>query len=676
MIDSRSVGEHDGRSEPESDVCLADPEEQQPSLPPFILQQADGLHVVLPELESRAHFRTFVSEVFESGKRFADLDYACLHHLLYVGGEEETDRLAERLKQSGKRPVLRLAGDIVPFPQVRRRFYRSVKVIDGGRAAEYVFEPVTVNRVVEQPVYGERSPDGTAPVVDVFRKTVAERVELDFDEFVAAMWNIHVRFGIDAAVVRAALASETSESLVIARRLSQVEGRDACVEELTSLHRDDTPKMLSDGRIDLHQFENRFPQVAKNTRLIRKIPCVPGKPGWDIAGNALLPKTPVDIDITRRTGVGVRVDCTEEGEFIVTEAGGFLHINPANNAFSVTDKIINYQGVSLRTTGNLILSGDEYEEHGEVQELARVEGKNMTFMADVFGDIVSHGGVVALKGNLVSGSVNNPHGEITVAGSASRATIVAIDGSITVGYAEGCLIVGKRVRIGRAVLCDIVADELTVEAAEGSALAARKVHVGVTKAWHDTETIISLQVPDLFAYSEHLDDLKRSIAQYQQAVEVKRSEVESIASQQELKTYSLLAAKLRAGELTMNQQQEANWQKLLSRVTPLLQQLKARNDELSALRGAVQNLSDRIAGITRRSREMSENIGCSIGAIGGETVIRTLKASFDAPPLHTLQHRELRALLRESNADSGMLYCGCDGNFEWSFSGKGSAVTS
>lgn len=123
----------------------------------------------MPELESRTSFREFVSAIFESGKRFVAIDYACLHHLLYVGGKEETDRLAERLKQSGKPPVLRPAGGIVLFPQERRRFYRSVKVIDGGRTAEYVFEPVTVNRVVEEPVYGECSPDSTAPVAGLFR---------------------------------------------------------------------------------------------------------------------------------------------------------------------------------------------------------------------------------------------------------------------------------------------------------------------------------------------------------------------------------------------------------------------------------------------------------------------------------------------------------------------------
>ncbi|HEY0843817.1 MAG TPA: flagellar assembly protein A [Noviherbaspirillum sp.] len=673
MMDARAANTHEDRTELTSDVGLADPEEDQQSLPPFIQRGAGGIHVVLPELESRALFHQFVAETFESGLRFVDLDYACLHHLLYVGGREEPARLAQRLQQSGKPPTLRLASDIVPFAHDRRRFYRSVRMVDGGRAAEYTFEPAKVDRVIEEPVYGERGADGIAPVIDHFRKTAVERVTLDFDEFVAAMWNIHVRFGIDAGLVRAALASGRSETLVIAHRLSPVEGQDAKVEELTSLHRDDKPKLLPDGRIDLHQFENRFPQVERNARLIRKIPCVPGKRGWDISGSELLPRTPTDIDISRRVGTGTRLECTEEGEFIVTEAGGFLHINPANNAFSITDKIINHQGVSLRTTGNLILSGDEYEEHGEVQELARVEGKNMTFMADVFGIIVSHGGRVAFRKNLSAGSATSPGGTISVDGSASRATIEAIDGEITLGYAESCLIIGKRVRIRQAVLCDIVADELMIETAEGCALAGRRVQVGTASAWHDTETTISMQVPDLCAFSDQLDELKNNLVQHQQAAAAKAAEVERIASQQEVKNYSILAAKLRAGELNMSQQQEANWQKLLSRVTPLLHQLKMRNDELNALRGASQALAGRIESITRRSREMSSNIACSVGTMRGETAIRTLKSHLDAPSLQTLAHKELRACLRESRAECTILFNGSAGNFEWTFSGKGGA---
>lgn len=79
--------------------------------------------------------------------------------------------------------------------------------------------------------------------------------------------------------------------------------------------------------------------------------------------------------------------------------------------------------------------------------------------------------------------------------------------------------------------------------------------------------------------------------------------------------------------------------------------------------------------MSRRSREVSANIRCIVGTIGGETVIRTRKATIDAPPLHTLQHRELRASLRESTTDNVVLFSGRDGNFDWTFTGKGSGVT-
>lgn len=630
------------------------------AFPPFIVPRAEGLYVSLADLESRVPFHEFIAQVFESGSRFVDLDYACMHHLLYKGEQEEIARLLQHFQKAGKPPMLRLASDVVPFPYDRQRYYRSVRMIESGRAAEYAFEPVVI-----------------APPADVPDFVAAsERIALDLDEFIAAMWKIHVRFGLDVEAIRRALASNTKQSVVIAHRLSPVEGQDASVEELTSLHRDNTPKHLPDGRVDLHQFENRFPQVARNTRLIRKIPCVPGKKGWDISGGELLPKTPVDIDIVRRAGSGTRVECNAEGEFVVTEAGGFLQFNATTKAFSITDKIINHQGVSLRTTGNLVLSGDEYEEHGEVEELARVEGKNMSFLADVFGDIVSHGGRVTLGRNLSSGSITNPGGTVRVEGSASRATIEAVDGEVTLRHAEGCLIVGRKVTIGEAILCDIVADEIVIDVAEGSALAARRVKVGTAKAWHDTETMVSVSVPDLFAVADQLEQLKRSYTQHQQAMNTKLAEIEAISSEPDLKNYAILAGKLRSGELTMTPQQEANWQKLLSRVTPVLQRLKTHNDELNLVRGASKNLENRIEGLARRSREVASNIGCIIHSVNGETVIRTLTAHLDAPPLHAIPKRELRARLREADGQCEVLFNASHGNFEWSYAAKGAAALS
>jgi hypothetical protein len=58
----------------------------------------------------------------------------------------------------------------------------------------------------------------------------------------------------------------------------------------------------------------------------------------------------------------------------------------------------------VRTTGDLLLTGEVYEQHGEIQEKRVVQCRSITAYADVFGRIVSSGGVVCLKHNLVGGS--------------------------------------------------------------------------------------------------------------------------------------------------------------------------------------------------------------------------------------------------------------------------------
>jgi hypothetical protein len=58
----------------------------------------------------------------------------------------------------------------------------------------------------------------------------------------------------------------------------------------------------------------------------------------------------------------------------------------------VTDKIVSHEGVSVRTTGDLLLTGEEYEQHGEIQEKRIVQCRSITAYADVFGNIISSGG--------------------------------------------------------------------------------------------------------------------------------------------------------------------------------------------------------------------------------------------------------------------------------------------
>lgn len=638
-------------------------------LPGFIQRFADGLYVALPALESPARFLEFIERVFSSDLRFAELDYTCMQRLLYDCDSDQLARQVQNFQKAGRQPLLRLAADIVEFPQERQQHYHDVNVSGNGEAAEYFFEPVYIEVAPPAPADGQPvAPDGSQ------EKMVAERVALSLDEFIAVVWRKGVRFGIDVAAVGKGLAGSRSETLEFARKREPKEGRDASVEEMgNTMHRDNTPKLLPDGRVDLFQFQNRFPQVEKHTRLFRKIPLQLGQSGWNIRGNELPAELPRDLNIADLSGIGTRVERNLEGEFVVADINGFLQIDKATQSVSISEKIVNHDGVSLRTTGNLTLSGDEYEEHGEVEEHTQVEGKNMTFLANVFGNIISHGGKVLFRKKIATGTVKNPGGTIAVEGSASNATLLAPEGEVTVSQAEGCLIVGKKVTIGIAINCDIYADDLEVETAEACAIGGKRLQIGSSGARNDVETMISLPIADLTEFARQRDEYAKKTAECEQKVQAKTDEIAAITAQPDVKNYSMVSAKLRAGQFTMTIEQDASWQKLQDRVAPLLRQLKVLNTELHEARYALETWKAKAEEIARKCDSMSEDIRCAVKTVVGDTIIRSLKIRPDAPLLQTLPPRELRTRLRDPASDSAMLFNGSEGEFEWVFAGSGGA---
>jgi len=618
--------------------------------PKFIVQQQDGIYLALNELDTPTDFLIFIDRVFTSGLRFSDLDYVVLQRHIYDLTADELGKQVQALKVAGKSGLVKLASSIIEFPADRQRHYRAPKVAGGDEYAEYIFEPVFIEHEAEE--------EGAEPEL--------ERIQLDMDEFVAAMWLKNVRFGIETNVVRPLLRVDGTERVTIARKREPTPGQDATVVELlNTLRRSNAPKLLADGRVDLHQFENRFPQVEKGTRLMQKIPRVMGKSGWNVAGNELEPEAPLDLDLDRLSGLGTKVHRTGEGEFLIAEAGGFLKIDTATQSISITDKIINTEGVSVRTTGNLALTGDEYEEHGVVQERANIEGRNMTFMADVHGNITSQGGRVVLKKNLVAGSVKSPNGEIAIQGKASQATIEAVDGDINLKYAENCLIIGARVTIEQAIFCDVVARDLTIGIVEGCALAAQKVQLGTCGVRRDVETAISMLVPDMSTFSAQIDSMQRQQEEASTSSKQKREEADAIKSQAEVKTYLLLNGKIASKELVMTAEQSANFQKLVTRVTPTLKRLKTLTDEMRASSANSDAIIKKIQDARREAARVSAGIACNIDAIAGDTVVRTLTQPPAQAGLEQLAPRELRSRLREASLDSKILFSGASGKFSW-----------
>ncbi|HXA47893.1 MAG TPA: flagellar assembly protein A, partial [Burkholderiaceae bacterium] len=314
-------------------------------LPRYVSRQADGLYVSLQAFDSASHFCSFLDRIFGSGMRFSQVNYGNLCNLLYFWATPDIFKLARDMEAAGKPAKLFLAADIVPFPPPRQKFYHAPALIDGGEAAQYRFEPI-----MAEPEKSDS--DGEPPQ--------EELVKLDPDEFIAAMWTKNIRFGIDIDVVQEAIDRNLNKVAVVAYATVATNGEDATVAEMiNSLHRSNAPKLLPDGRVDLRQFQNRFPQMDKNTKLIRKVPRVVGKSGWTLTGKEVTPPLPQDFEIETLSGLGTRVERLPIGEFIVADTAGFLQIDAATHQFSITQKIVNRDGVNLHSTGNLDIRAEE-----------------------------------------------------------------------------------------------------------------------------------------------------------------------------------------------------------------------------------------------------------------------------------------------------------------------------
>lgn len=622
-------------------------------LPAFVERRAEGLFVIAEMIEPAGGFMQFAARVFGAGARFSGLDYATFLNLLYDLTE----------------PVgvpLRLAGDIVPFSPARQALYRTVKIAPDKSVAEYLFEPVELEVSETVPVFGPPGADGNTAVIGEERMTHGVPTQLDFDEFVAALWAKGVRFGIDAAAVRAAIAGSQAVRLDIARAVPATPGSDASIEERTrALHRDNAPKILPDGRMDLRQFKNRFPQITADERLLQKIPRCLGKTGRNVAGELLEPEIPKDYEFAPLAGMGTRVERGADGEFIVAAMDGFLNIDLQTNQVSVTEKIISHEGVSMKTTGDVTLTGDEFEEHGEVQERRVVEGRHMTFFSDVHGKIISRGGRIVLKSCIAGGQASSPGGSIVVMGRASRATLEARGGEIHVEFAEGCTIVASRVTVNQAINCDILGEEVTIGISEGSAIAAKRVKITESKTRKETETLVALLVPDCTRYERDANALEEARQQAEQRVADQDEKLAQLLADVGFKSYLALATTIAKGGAKLSAQHEASWRQAQANFAAQVREWQATQMERGAAQKRLAELVAELAELTDKKLHVGDGIACTIEHIRGDTLVRRLAFQPDHSVVGGEQARELSSHLREFGVSADRLFWGASGEFAW-----------
>jgi len=574
-----------------------------------------------------------VDSILRSGSILSGIDYPVLIKALYDSGP------ALPAGPDG-RPVVRIAADIVPFNAQRRSLYRSVKI--AGGEAEYCFEPVFL-----------AGPDGEGEIP----------TRLDLDEFVADMWLKGIRFGLDLAAVRAGIANPSLGRVVVARRLEPEAGIDAAVVEVSDdIHRSDAPRQLSNGKLDLMCFQNRFPQVRGGTRLLQKLPTRVGKPGFELSGIRIEPAAPSDLDFSTYAGDGTSVEKSAAGEFLVAACTGFLNVDAKTRRIAVGDKIVSRDGVSAKTTGNLQLTGD-YEEFGDVQEKRVIEGNGITVHGNVYGDIHSRGGMVRLRATLVGGSAHNKRGDIQVDGVSANAVLQATAGTVTLQRAENCVVSGTRVRIEHAINCDIIADEVSIGSAEGCAVAARRISIDSTATWRDSEMLVYVLSADCARIDEVIEQVGARLAQFDIAVAGHKTELAHLCAQPAVRKYLEIAGRVRSGEMSLTPAQAQQFKQMGQAVGPELQKI----GEVSAARKAVEAEQAEgralLARFTAQRAERAAGSEVVVRLLQGDTQVRLLPFDPDGACFYNLPPREIKARLRGNGGT--VLHAAASGSFSW-----------
>jgi uncharacterized protein (DUF342 family) len=578
-----------------------------------------------------------IDNVYRAGNYFTGIDYPVLMKALFGHGPE--------LPQGPDGTTLvRFAADIQTFDPARRALYRAVKI--GRGYAEYYFEPVWL-------------PDPADPDAPGFQ------TRLDLDEFIADVWIKGIRFGLDLPAIRAAMESTRADRVTVARQLEPRPGEDAHIVEVSDdLHRSDAPLELGNGRLDLNSFQNRFPQIQAGVRLLKKVPATAGAMGFEMSGTPLHPKPGSDADLAAYAGTGTKVERMPDGEFLVSSQAGFLMVDAKTSRISIDEKVVSRDGVSAKTTGNLSLTGD-YEEFGEVQEKRVIEADSITVHGDVFGSLVSRGGTIVVRANLVSGSAHNARGDIHVRGVASASVLCAEDGRIVVERAENCVIAGTRVEVNHAVNCEIVGDEVVVNMAEGCALAGRRVTVECTVPRKQSEMLVAVLREEGQQIDEVIAAVTQRVAQFATLAAQLKAAQDALTGKPDVRRYLMLATRVRKGEISLTPEQARQFQKMAQDVGPALKAIGDVSTKIKAAEAEQQAGTHMLANLQAQRGDAASISSVAIASVQGETQVRILAYSPAGGQPWRWLPREIRTRLRGPQAGE-LLFMGGAGSVAWS----------
>lgn len=635
------------------------------ALPSFMEKTAEGLMVQAVPLRqllaTRADgFIQAVDALLAQGQRFYGLDYAVFSQLVL-----NPETIWRRGGSS------RLAADVVSFPEYRQELYKGVRFSEDNMQVEYIFQPVVVDTPYQHPLYGDRQPDGTVPVVGHEKRVRQEDAVLDLDEFVAAMWSKGVRCGLLLDAITPALFTKKINRMVVAQGQPAQVGKTAEVWDMLTPARQMGGPLWRQGKWDLRNFENKFPPVEQGQTIIKKVACRAGKPGFTVRGDVLPAPPAQDIDLSVLVGEGVALEDAGDSELLVARKSGFLGVERESQSLFVTRTIETRVDINVKNTGDMALAADAFIAHGEVQEGRTVQGKHMRFAAPVYGHVQSDQGTIALDDVLSGGSaVLSGEGQIHIPQRAIHARVVAVEGKIDVQYAENCLIVGDDVTVQQAVHCTIVANQVRIQSAQACTIVGNGVKIDRCDEHKGEPCRVWVVQPSLKTVQSQLQAAQLALKLAQSSVTTTLAELASIKNNAEFARYIALRDAMQGDPATLSAASKEEFAAL-----HLTQSLHLKTIErlLKSLEKARAEVPERTAQRDQAKTHLDDLVQrhfCAVTEVSGETRIFTLNKLIQLSAHVEHSAKELAQWLASKDvvAQSAVLFQGQSGSVDWRLS--------
>lgn len=257
--------------------------------------------------------------------------------------------------------------------------YDAIKKATGEMPVETRLTTLQIGSVDES-VFVSLSSDGMSAIARFYPPSNDGR-PMTKEDVIHQLGRQGVKFGIDEdQIVNYLTDRKYCTSYILAEAEMPVEGRDAVIEYHFNTDLSRKPKLNEDGSVDFHQLDT-VSHIEKDMVLATLTPAIHGKPGTDVMGRPIKPRT-VSVKFlkqakhTHLTPDGLNLISDVNGHAMIVDGVIFVsdtYLVPANVDPTTGD--INYNG-NVEITGN-VNTGYKVEATGDIIVDGVVEGAEL-----------------------------------------------------------------------------------------------------------------------------------------------------------------------------------------------------------------------------------------------------------------------------------------------------------